>query len=54
LKRVNSRALSFKVFCVSVCVTPSRNAKEQQSGDSNGGPKSGLTKPVHVASFMPG
>jgi hypothetical protein len=43
LKRVNSRARSFKILCVSACVSPSRNAKEQQGGDSNGGPKSGLT-----------
>src|SRR6516165_703002 len=52
LKRVNSRARSFKIFCVSVCVTPSRNAKEQQGGDSNGGPKSGLTERVHAVSPM--
>jgi hypothetical protein len=44
LKRVNSRALKFKrkIVCISVCVSPSRNANEQQSGDSNSGPKSGL------------
>jgi hypothetical protein len=44
LKRVNSRARKFKIRCVSVRVSPSRNAKEQQGGDSNGGPKSGLTE----------
>jgi hypothetical protein len=40
LKRVNSRALSFKrkIVCISVCVSPPRNANEQQSGDSDGGP----------------
>src|SRR5262249_14150875 len=28
LKRVNSRARNFKILCVSVCVSPPRNAKE--------------------------
>jgi hypothetical protein len=32
-KRVNSRALGFKL----VWVSPSRNINEQQSGDNNGG-----------------
>src|SRR5262249_21009208 len=46
LKRINLRARSFKILCFTVCVSPSRNANEQQSGDSNGGPTSGLTYPV--------